>query len=202
MENTAPLEVVAAPWELYIAPLDTTFPALDEEPESPWVKVGTEGNLNHFPDGIIFDQSQSTEVFRSAGSTGPRKIVRMEEDQKVGLTIADLTLEQYAHALNENTVTETEASAGVPGSKKIGLSRGHTVATRALLIRGPSPYMEDGVAQYEIPRAAQTGSPKPALKNGEPFGLALEWTTLVDPNAATADEQFGRFVAQTEEAST
>ncbi len=116
--------------------------------------------------------------------------------------LVDVTLEQYAFAINGNTVTPTAASMGVPGSKKIGLSRGFSVDTRAVLLRGPSPEMEDGAMQYECPRAAQTGEPKPVFKKDAPAMLAIEWTALVDPNATDPSEYFGRIIVQTSEADT
>ena len=202
MENTTPFEIIGAPFEMYIAPVGTAFPAVDEAPTAPWALVGTSGTLDQFPEGVTLEQPQSTNVFRSAGSTGARKIFRTEEDLKLRLTLADLTLEQYAHALNNNTVSTTAASAGVPGTKKIGLSRNHTVATHALLLRGPSPYMADGVMQYEVPRAAQTGSPSTVFKNGDAAGLALEFSALVDETAVNPSERFGRIVAQTADAES
>lgn len=202
MLNAVPYEVIGAPFEMYIAPVGTAKPDVDTDPVAPWALVGTSGNLNHFQEGITVEQPQSMNFFRSAGDCGSRKVFRTEEDLKVRLTLADLTLEQYAHALNSNTVSDTPAGVGTPGYKSIGLSRGHTVATNALLLRGPSPEMADGLMQYFIPRACQTGSPAPVFRNGEPAGLALEWTALVDPDAAEASEYFGVVEVQTEDAGT
>ena len=202
MENTTPYEIIGAPFQMYIAPVGTPFPDVDATPIAPWALVGTSGNLNQFPEGVTVEHPQSTTVFRSAGSTGVRKIFRTEEDLKLRLQLADMTLEQYRHAINSNTVAAVPASAGVPGTKTMGLSRNHTVATNALLLRGPSPYMADGVMQYEVPLAAQTGSPSTVYRNGEAAGLALEWSALVDESAGSPDEYFGRIVAQTADAES
>lgn len=113
------------------------------------------------------------------------------------LTLVDLTVEQYRHALNFNGIATVVPAVGVAGTKKIGLSRGLSVHTVALLVRGPSPYMDNGVAQWEAPITVQTGSPEPVFQRGEPAGLELEWTSLVDVSAATPDEGFGVFRAQT-----
>lgn len=202
MDNTSPYEIIAAALTVYFAPTGTAFPAVDEEPSASWTKVGTSGPLNYSDEGVTVEHSQSIELWRALGDSGARKAFRTEEDQKFRLTLVDLTLEQYKLALNNNTITTTAASSGVPGTKKIGLSRGQTLHTVALLVRGPSPYMEDGVAQWEVPITVQTGSPEVVFVRDEPAGLELEWTTLVDPNAASADEYFGRFVAQTAEAES
>jgi hypothetical protein len=198
MLNTAPLEIMASgDIELWAAPLGTAKPAVDAAPGAGWAKVGSYGSLNYSTDGVEIGHEQNIEKFRALGDTGVRKVARTEEDLTFKLTMWDLTLEQYAHALNGNPITTTAASSGVPGTKKIGLSRGPTVVTAALLFRCPSPYMTDGVMQYYCPRAAQTGTPAPAFKNDEPVGLELEWTALVDPAAANAQERFGFVEAQT-----
>jgi hypothetical protein len=98
-----------------------------------------------------------------------------------------------------NTV-DTVPAGGEAGYKKIGLSRGFSIKTVQLLVRGPSPEMPDGVAQYEIPRCMQTGSPEVVYKKGTPAGLALEWTALVDADAQDESERFGRLLIQTDAA--
>jgi hypothetical protein len=202
MQNAVPYEVLGAPFTVWAAPVGTAFAEVDTEPSAPWAKVGTSGDLNYFSEGVTVEHSQTMNFFRAAGDCGSRKAFRTEEDLKIKLTLADLTLEQYAHALNSNAITTVPAAPGVAGTKSIGLSRGTAVATMALLVRGPSPEMADGVAQYEVPRAAQTGTPAPVFRNGEAAGLALEWTALVDSEAATADEYFGRLIVQTDVAET
>lgn len=198
MQNATPYEILGAPFEVWAAPVATAFPLVDAAPAVAWVKVGSSGDLNYTQDGVTVEQSQNINMFRAAGDTGSRKVFRTQEDFKIRLTLADMTLEQYKHALNSNSITTVAAAAGVPGTKSIGLSRGLSVATMALLVRGPSPYMADGVAQFEVPIAAQTGNPQPVFKNGEAAGLALEWTALVDTSASDPSEYFGRLIAQTD----
>jgi hypothetical protein len=187
MPNTVPYEVIAAPYKVYVAPVGTAFPAIDAAPGVSWTLVGSSGDLNYDDaTGVIVEHRQTTVPWRALGDAGSRKIFRTEEDLIVKLKLVDITLEQYAHALNANTVTEN------PGERVIGLSRGFDVDTRALLVRAAvSPYQAEGNTQYEIPRAAQVGSPTVTKKKGEPEGLDLEWMALVDPNAATEDVRFG-----------
>ncbi len=199
MPNTVPYEVIAAPFTLWIAPVGTVFPLIDVAPAVAWIKVGSSGDLNYDDaTGVIVEHSQSITPWRSSGDSGSRKVFRTEEDLKVRLKLMDITLEQYALALNHNAVTDVAAGAGTAGYRKLGLSRGFTVATRALLIRGAvSPYGEDDWnSQYEIPIAAQTGNPSVVYKKGDPAGLDLEWTALVDSTAASEFERFGRLIAQ------
>jgi hypothetical protein len=191
MENTAPYEIIAAPCTLWLAPTGTAFPAIDEAPGGSWTKIGTSGDRNYIEDGVTVQHAETVAKFRSAGSTGVRKLFRTEEDLVITVTLADLTLEQYKQALNGNTVTD---SVGDP--KKIGLSKGMTVTQYALLVRGPSPYGDDFNLQYEVPVVGQTGSQEVTFRKGEPAALQLEFTAVEDPNASSDDERYGRLKAQ------
>jgi len=203
MRNALPLEVIAAPFTMWVAPVGTVFPAVDEDPDTTdWTLVGSAGPLNYDEAGVNVDQPQSMAFWRSLGDAGSRKVFRSTEDFKMALMLVDVTLEQYSFAINGNTVTTTPAGVGTPGTKKIGLSRGFVVDTRAVLLRGPSPEMEDGAMQYECPRAAQTGEPKPVFTKDKPAMLAIEWTALVDTDATDPSEYFGRIVVQTAVAET
>src|SRR5687768_5399736 len=143
MDNTAPFEIIAAPATIWLAPTGTAYPNIDAAPAGTWVKVGTTGDLNYDEEGVSILHGQALEYFRSLGSTGPRKAFRSEEELVIALTLVDVSLEQYALALNHNTVTADAPGAGDAGDKIIGLSRGLTVTRKALLVRGPSPYGDD-----------------------------------------------------------
>lgn len=194
--NSLPYEIIAAPFTVWFAPVGTAFPLINIAPAAAWAKVGSSGDLNYMDEGVTVSHSQTMELFRALGDAGSRKAFRTEEDLKVALTLADLGLEQYRHALNNNAITTTVAGGGNAGHKKIGLSRGFAVFTVALLVRGPSPYGDDFTLQFEVPRAAQTGNPEVVMRKDTPAGLALEWTALVDPNAANEFERFGVLRAQ------
>lgn len=197
MGNAKPYEIIAAPYTLYVAPVGTAFPAIDAAPGGAWTKVGTSGDLNYTEDGVTVDHGQSLEFWRALGSAGPRKAFRTEEELRISLTLADLSLEQYANALNYNTVTTVAPGGGTAGTKKIGLSRGLDVPQRALLVRGQaSAYGETFNAQYEVPVAVQAGEPEVVFTKGEPAGLALEFEAIEDPQAASTAERFGRLVMQ------
>jgi hypothetical protein len=191
-----PYEIIGAPLTLWLAPVGTAFPLIDAAPAAGWIKVGTSGDLNYSDDGVTVTHSQTFEQARPAGSIGPRKAWRQSEDLMISLTLWDLTLEQYATALNDAEITTTAAGAGTAGFKKLGLSQGEDVAFYALLARGVSPYGDGFNAQYEVPRCYQSGNPKPAYKKGVPAGLELEFTAFEDTAAASANERFGRLIAQ------
>lgn len=204
MANTQPLEIIAAPFDILRAAVGTAFPTIQTNPSAAWSKIGSNGALNYDDgEGVTVVHEQEFAEFRALGDAGVRKMFRTKEALRVKVKVYDLTLEQYKAALNDNPVTATAAASGVAGQKKLGLSRGFTVATMALLIRGNvSPYGTAAAwnAQYEIPIAVQIGSPEVIYKKSEPVGLALEWMSLVDPSAASVDERFGRLVMQTADA--
>lgn len=205
MSNSVPFEVIAAPFTAWIAPVGTAFPDLSDAPAGPWTRIGTNGDLNYDEsEGVVVEHQQEMTKWRAVGDMGARKVFRTSEDQVVRFKLVDFTLEQYSHALNSNAVTDVPAGVGTAGYRKIGLSRGSQVRTVALMVRGSvSPYGEDWVTQYEIPVAAQWSNPSVALsKKGEPAGYVLEFHSLVDPNAASEDERFGRLLAQDADPNT
>lgn len=200
---TAPLEIVSAPFEVYVGPVGESFPDTDETPGGNWVLIGTSGNLNYTEDGVTVSHQQTIEKFRAHGSTGPRKAFRTEEELMISFTLADMTLENYKHALNQNTVTDVAAAAGVPGYRHINNYQGLDVDQRALLVRGvdASPYQAGAEIQYEVPVCYESGSKELVSSKGTPMALSLEYTALEDPNAASEGLRFGRILMQDADAS-
>jgi len=193
-----PLEVVAAPFEIYIAPTGESFPDTDEVPAGNWVKIGTSGNRNITEDGVTVQHEQTIEQFRSLGSTGPIKSFRTEEGLIITFTLVDLTLENYKYALNFNTVSTTAAASGVPGYREIDLWQGLDVVQKALLVRGvnASPYLANSEVQWEVPVVYENAAKEVVASKGTPIGLALEYIALEDPSAASESKRFGRLLAE------
>jgi len=191
-----PYEIIGAPYTLYLAPVGTAFPLIDAAPAVAWVMVGTSGDRSETEEGVTVSHPQTINTVRSAGSTGPIKALRPEEDLIISLSLLDLSLEQYKLALNNNEVTTTAAGVGTAGYKSLKLYRGTEVAAMALLVRGVSAYGDTYKAQYEVPVCFESGTPEPTFTKGEPSELALEFTALEDPAAATPDMRFGRLVMQ------
>lgn len=217
--NTVPYEIIAAPFDVYIAAVGTTFPDLAVDPTAhtpvAWSKLGSSLSLNYGDDeGVTIEHGQELNPFYALGDAGTRKVFRARESMNVRLKLYDLTLEQYRYALNSNSVTDTAGATPATGNRKIGLSRGLGVATVALLIKGRvSPY-GDGTPpygggsngtewsmQYEVPRAVFGGSPAVVFKKAVPAGLDIEFMALVDTNAANEFERFGRLIIQDADAS-
>lgn len=192
-----PYEIIAGPLTLYYAEIGTAFPDINEAPDDgDWTLVGTNGDRNYSEDGVKVSHAQSLNYARPAGATGPVKAFLDTEDLKFTVTLWDMTLEQYALALNGNAVGTTAAGVGTAGFKKLGLSRSPLIKEYALLARGTSAYDEDFAAQYEVPRCVHSGSPEPVFRKGVPAGIMAEYTALEDLEASSDEERFGRLIMQ------
>lgn len=187
--SSAPFQVVAGPYELYIAPVGESFPAIDAEPPGGnWVLIGTSGDDSYSEDGVTIQATETVEDFRTLGSTGPVKAFRTEEDVIIGVMLHDMTLEALSNAWNFNTVSvDTD-------DKTMNLSKGLEVSYRALLVRGndKSPYATGNNMQWEIPRVRISSEPEVVFTKGEPAGVAIEFKSMKDLSASSDAEQFGR----------
>jgi hypothetical protein len=177
----APFEIIAAPFDVYMAPTGSAFPDLSATPGAPWLLIGTNGDKNMTEDGVSVTHDQNIEVFRPVGMTAARKAFRTEENLLIKFTIADVSAEQYALMLNSQTVTDTAAGSGTAGNLNFPLLRGLQVNFRALLIRGNESAEGDGFrTQYEVPMVYQNGNPEVTWKKGEPAMLECEYVALWD----------------------
>lgn len=184
----APYEIIAAPFEVYIAPVGEAMPAVTlEPPVGNWTLLGTLGDTEYGEDGVSVQHTETVEDFRSLGSTGPVKAFRTEEDLLVSFMLHDLTLEEYARALNFGTVV-TDSN-----DKTLAMYQGQEVAYRALLVRGngAGPYGASYNMQFEIPRVREDSAPEVIFTKGAPAGLALIFRAMIDLNAATDGARFG-----------
>lgn len=190
LPNTFPFEVlIGAPFSIYTAAAGTARPAFDETPDPMvWTLLGTNGPKSYAEEGLQLSCPQETSPFRGYGSAAPLKIFRTSEDAMFRVVIADMTLETLSHALNQNSVATTP-------HRKVGLSRGLTVATVAVLARGPSPYADDSYSQIWIPYAANVSTIELTLRRDQATTFALQWQGIVDPNAESDAEQLGVFEA-------
>jgi len=191
-----PYEIIMAPYEVYLAVEGTAFPLIDAVPGAGWVLLGKLGKLNQGEEGITVTHNQNVVYKRTAGSTGPVKAVRNEEDMTVGFLLEDMTLEAYAKALNGVAVTDVPAGVGTAGYREITLRQGHAITVYALLCRGVSPYGDGWNAQYQVPRVIQTDNPAPTYSKGGSAALRVLFTALEDHLAATEEERFGKLVTQ------
>lgn len=187
---------MAAPFDVYVAPVATAFPDISGTPSGSWVLMGTSGNKNYDEDGVTVAHEQTIEEFIPVGLTGARKAFRTEESCIVSFNLVDVSAAQYALVMNRATVTDTAAGVSIGGNLNIPLYQGLSVATFALLLRNSeSPNAtaatDNFKTQYEIPLAYQNGSPEVVHKKGEPAFLACEFRVLWDSTLG-----FGKYRAQ------
>lgn len=177
---SAPFEVVAAPYDVYVSPTGAPMPALDAAPASApasaaFSLVGTTpGARNQTDAGVTVTSSQTVGEFTPGGSTVVRKRWRQAEGVTIALTIADLSVAQYAMSLDAAVTTVAPATAQA-GESHFQFYRGPQIASYAALVRGISPFNDALVAQYEVPAVHQMGNPAPNFSKQNPAELALEW---------------------------
>jgi hypothetical protein len=186
---TSPFEIIAGPATVYLAPTGTAFPLIDAAPSGSWSQLGkTEG-------GVTVTYDYDIELLMVDQNSGPQKAIRTEEHLIVAFSLAELSLEQYAKALNNATVTDTPPGGGTAGFRFFKTRQGFDVALFAMLVRGPSPYM-NAFMQYEIPVVCQTGAPTISFVRDDKSVLELEWEAIEDRAAATDADRFGVLRAQ------
>lgn len=187
--------VIGGPEVVYRAPVGTAFPLLAAAPGAGWTLLGVNGNKSYSEDGVVVRHPQTINRIRPAGSTGPIKAARTDEDFEVEFTLWDLTLEAYSAALSQQAVTDDGTS------RVMGIYRGFSIPESAWLIRGTSPYDDTLAAQYELPRGYTEGAPEVTFQKGNPAGLGFLIVALVDPDAAEGEE-FGVVRAQDPDAGS
>lgn len=191
LPNSYPFEVMGAPHSLYIGVAGLARPALNADPDVGWTLVGTAGNRSYAEEGVRVNSPAAYNYFRGLGSAAPRKAFRSEEDVMIAVTLADMTLESLVYAFNK-LVTDI-VDVGV--TRTLGLSRGLSVATLALLVRGPSPYMDDGIGQFWVPAAMNVSSIELALRRDQATQYPLEFRGIWYDSAASGEEM-GVYEAQ------
>lgn len=192
--NAYPYEVMGAPHGVYVATVGTARPALTvATPLSPWVAVGLRGNRSYSEEGVKVNSPAAYNYFRGNASAAPLKAFRSEEDVEIGVTLADMTLESLALAFNKTSADVDETGI----TRTLGLSRGLGVQTFALLVRGPSPYMDDGIAQFWIPNAMNVSSIELALRRDNATTYPLTFRAIFY-DAATTGEELGVYEAEDE----
>ena len=187
MASNNPQEIIQAPYTVFLSTGPGTYPAITASPGAEWAELGITTRQEDGT-GVSVAHSQAGQSVRVEGYTGPVKWYRTSEDQTVSFRLLDVKPSTYKHALSGDAETQTGAT------DKIGLSRSLNTREVKLLIRGTSSLLEGGNAQYEIPRAVQTGSPTVAYSKGKATGLDFEFMTLVDTSATATGEEFGRLI--------
>lgn len=191
-----PYELIAAPAEVWLAPVGEAFPDINDAPAGNWALLGTSGDEDYGEEGVTVTHEQSLAYHRFLGTTGPRKATRTSEGLRIGLMVHDSALETLSDVVfNGNAVTTTAAGGGEPGDKAIAMFAGLEVTEYALLLRGKSAY-GDWNAQYEVPVCVRDGSPAAVYSKGAVAGYAIEFVAIEDPDAASDAVKFGNLRMQ------
>lgn len=178
---TAPFEIIAAPFEVYVAATGTAFPDLSVTPPGAWTLLGTSGSKNYDEEGVKITHEQTIEEFTPLGLSAPRKAFRTNESLVVEFQIVDMSAAQYAKVLNGPTVTNTSQGSGIAGNLNFPLLQGLSVSLFALLCRSEESAAGNSFrTQYEVPIVYQNAAPEPTATKGEPMRLQCEFRALWD----------------------
>lgn len=190
--NVLPYQIVAGVCDVYVAPVGTTFPAVDDAYGDPGFGTTVWRKLGHTDGGITVGHPQTVVELRTDQVTAPVKAVRSEENLEISFSLAEVTPENYAMVLNQAVAGPTTSG----NSKVINLYRGgFGVETFALLVRGEhlSP-LGDFNLQYEVPSVYQQGEPSVEYTKDAKALLAVNLmaiAALAFSGTATDDDIFG-----------
>lgn len=186
-------EILTGVGELYLAPVGTAKPDLEDVPGAAWTALGyTDG-------GVTLNLEQKIDEHRVDQETGAVEASRSEESLKIETSLAEVTLENLGRVLGR-TVAVTAAASGVIGKRSVGLYRGAAVQKYALLYRGSSAYGAFP-AQYYVPVCYFGGNIKQEYKKDGKVLIPCEFNALVNPNASSEAEKFGVYEMQDAEAT-
>ncbi len=129
-----PFEIMAVPFDVYLAPAGTAKPDIDADLSSipAWLLLGQRGADEYDETGITVTHTQAQNLYRGLRGTGPVKAFRTSEELSLGFILNDLTVESYAKVVNDAVV---DSSSG--NSKAVALHQGAQVSTFALLAISP-----------------------------------------------------------------
>jgi hypothetical protein len=187
--NVAPFQIIAGPAKVYVAPTGTAFPAVSV-PSTSLDTGGTWSPLGMTDGGVKVMHPQTIVELRTDQVTSVVKAVRSEESLEITFSIAELTLDKYAVALNSLATSGVTSNAN---DKTVNLYRGGSqVQTMALVVRGEhlSPYGDFNL-QYEVPVVFEAGAPESDFTRDNKALLALTFHVEVDPNRLNDAASFG-----------
>jgi len=172
----APYEVIVGPANVYVAPVGTAFPAVDEEPAVAWQLVGSLGSENYAEAGVLVRSPRNTTPINVLGSTVPRKHVITTTGLEIEFDVIDASAEQVTlgYGVDPEDI-EVVATAGSE-SRSFDIPTSPIPFQRAVLVRiEQSPYGEDLNSQLQIPAANQLGNAEGGFMKGDPFSVKHIW---------------------------
>lgn len=194
---SAPFELVVGPVSIYTAPVNEARPDLEDAPAGNWVLLGTNGANNYDEAGVGFDPQQTIEEWYALGSTGVQQAFRTQERFTISVTLADMTAEHLAEAMNAASVTDTPAGSGTAGVRDFDILRGADVDEMGVLARWDrGPYITASKMQIWVPRAYVESMGQLTAEKGTPMMTEIVFSALEH-----STNGYGKFEMEDEQAS-
>lgn len=187
MGNNLPYEIIVGVASVYLAPLETAFPDVDEVPGPAWISLGCTDD-----DGVTVTHTREYDEHFKGCSPLVQKVTLSSAKDEISFNLAEITPQRYAKLLDDVAVTAVPAAAGTPGTQYFRLEPNLWPAQFACLIRGASPLM-DGNAQYEYVRVSISDSVEVQYSKSDASVLAVKLTAFEDQNNPG---RFGTYRAQ------
>lgn len=169
-------EILVEPFECFIAPVGTTFPAVSASPTGEWKAIGKQGDKSYSEAGATVTMSNTFGSFTPAGAVRKRKTWRTEQMWNVAFELADFSPETLASIMDNATVAGSTV-------KSVNLALGFQVHLFALVLRGPSPLTEGKHCQFQVNSVYQAANQAPKLAaKGAPALLAVEFEAVEAEN--------------------
>ena len=186
--------------EAWLAVEDTARPAslgpASRPVVAPWMKLGE----NRFTDeGVTWEVPQTVNPERDLNDIFVSDAFRVEADEMVSFNLKDFTAEVISKALNNETVVDTAAVAGVAGYRSVGVSgMGVAVAKMALLVRvNNSPYdLATGdtgpyIAEFWAPSCYEASNFTTVLGSRAVSLVPFQFMCILSGAVAHADDRMG-----------
>lgn len=203
MANVSPYEILAARYNLFVAPAGTAIPTLESgAPGGAYTRLGKNGYRNITRDGVLFNSPRTYEKFRGLGSAYFTKAFLTDADVMLEATLADFRLEMLRYAFNNNNVTAE--AAGGNFVKKIGLTLDlNPVPFRVIAYSAEgSPYGNFG-ARIVLRHAVILSSQEFRATRSSPILTKLTFDGMEDPAEGVPEvESVGFIEAISEEDAT
>jgi hypothetical protein len=186
--------VIRGPVDVYTAPVATAFTGVLSlaSLDPAWKKLGARGYRSQDTGGVTITHKQKIEEWRGENNV-IQDAARSEEDILIAFTLADVSMEALAAAMNGNTVTVVAPGASTKGTKKMPLARGTQVNPVALLLVFKSPYVTGEKGILYLPKCFQNADSDIAFNKSNPAMTKFEFKVLEGPAASDTDPDIGYF---------
>ena len=131
--------------------------------------------------------TEEIDVRRVLDSSAAHALFRKDQDLLITLGLLDISVETFASAMGEQAPQEVLPGTGTPGYMEAELLRlvspvgeDQQVSYRSFLVRTPSPYGDNMIAQFWVPKAYASLSGPLTYTKGEAVQLDVEILAVLD----------------------